>query len=581
MTDLSRLSDAHLVLLAVQLCTNGDISQLPNLRPHFRNPPSLEVLLRIVLTFLPESVKPDQYAPVLNGLALEPSAVPADLDIGISAVTALSTNEARKQVRKLRLLPLRYPGRRDYLPDTPLVQFLVHRAYRIDSESGVQTLIHDLIERFVKTYDVLGDWTLSSILPLVRFNYEYHPNKNRPLSLELLESLDSKSAVNTLLSHAERLEKGGNVDRDLRGLVGPWIYGHQRSKRRKLNGDARPAAGTKAEVSQDDVESSGWQDVNEWLLSTSMRDFPLVVEAVIRWDGPRDADLGGYDDPKSIIPEDIEQALTLSYGKAALAAIYTLTDCDTDTLEGACRILSKIASLLQVEGHSTLHIHNDELLPISPNTIPSDTCRRNFLHNALLEPTNPLTRPSYKSVNFLDAILVSVRVLNGFGHSIPPRHAAETCLLGNDESQLLELREVLEILKRESKRSRNLNQVREQLLWLRNWGVEPKSASDNGYLASHGGLFWRISSSRFEKEILNVMLMARGKLTPDHSQLSLRVHFSHEVEYSLAVSIYTSTSSPLSREETEAAVTDAIYVSYDNASNGNKTRGGMKRATEM
>lgn len=514
MTDLSRLSDAHLLLLAVQLCTDGDISQLPNLRLHFRNPPLLEVLLRIILTFLPESAQPYQYAPILNELAQESSATSAELDINVSAVAALSTNEARKQVKKLRLLPLRYPGRNADLSDEPLVQFLVHRAYRIDSECGVQTILHDLVERFVQTYDVLGDWTLSSILPLVRFNYEYYPNKDTPLSLELLESLDTKSAINTLLSRVECLENGGSVDRDLRGLVGPWIYGHQRSKRRKLNDGASSKVGFEGQTSLDDVEHNGWRDVNEWILSTSMRDFPLAVEAVIRWDGPGDVNLGGYDDPKSIIPEDIEQLLASSYGQAAIAAIYTLTECDTDTLEGCCRILLKIASLLRIEGHSSLLIDTDELLPVSPGVIPQNACRADLLHSTLLERTNSVTHPTYESIHLLDAILVSVRLLNSLGHSVPPKQVAETCLLGNEENQFLELREILETLKRESKRLLNWNQLRERLLWLRDWGVESNSAPDQGKLASHGGLFWRISLSRFEKGILNAMLMAKRKIPP-------------------------------------------------------------------
>ena len=38
---------------------------------------------------------------------------------------------------------------------------------------------------------------------------------------------------------------------------------------------------------------------------------------------------------------------------------------------------------------------------------------------------------------------------------------------------------------------------------------------------------------------------------------------------------------PLKPAQVEGAVRDAIFVAYDNASNGNKTRGGMKRAYDM
>jgi hypothetical protein len=37
----------------------------------------------------------------------------------------------------------------------------------------------------------------------------------------------------------------------------------------------------------------------------------------------------------------------------------------------------------------------------------------------------------------------------------------------------------------------------------------------------------------------------------------------------------------LSRKQVEEAVVEAIFAAYDNASNGNRTRGGMKRAYDM
>jgi hypothetical protein len=53
-------------------------------------------------------------------------------------------------------------------------------------------------------------------------------------------------------------------------------------------------------------------------------------------------------------------------------------------------------------------------------------------------------------------------------------------------------------------------------------------------------------------------------------------------EYQLAVDIYTrSDPAPLDANQVEQAVQDAIFAAYDNASNGNRTRGGMKRAYEM
>lgn len=52
-------------------------------------------------------------------------------------------------------------------------------------------------------------------------------------------------------------------------------------------------------------------------------------------------------------------------------------------------------------------------------------------------------------------------------------------------------------------------------------------------------------------------------------------------EYQLAVDLYTKSESPLNAPQVEAAVQEAIFTAYDNASNGNRTRGGMKRAYDM
>jgi protein transport protein SEC39 len=52
-------------------------------------------------------------------------------------------------------------------------------------------------------------------------------------------------------------------------------------------------------------------------------------------------------------------------------------------------------------------------------------------------------------------------------------------------------------------------------------------------------------------------------------------------EYRLAADIYTEAASPLDSTQVEAAIVDTIIAFYDTASNGNKTRGKMKKAVEM
>ncbi|KAK2861353.1 hypothetical protein FQN49_004295, partial [Arthroderma sp. PD_2] len=327
MTGVAGLSDAHVVLLAVQLCLNGYISGLPSLKYKAPHTLHLELLFRIILTFLPEITEPEQYTHVLQQLVDGSTASPYDLDTDVASIREISNADARRQVRHLKLLPLSCPAVTIDAASPPLIQFLIHRAHRIDAEVGLQLYILELVDPFISGSDILREWTISIVLPALRFNYEYHPDNEGALSLELIESLDSRSAVNILLAAAERREKGGDVGRDLKGLIGPWMYGHIRSKRRKLDED-----GTDSSIALPDA---GWQDVNEWILSTSIRDFHLAIEAVEQWSGPEDINLGDYDGLQDSDPSADTEGLMSRYAQAGLASIYALSEDDYGLISGA------------------------------------------------------------------------------------------------------------------------------------------------------------------------------------------------------------------------------------------------------
>ncbi len=55
----------------------------------------------------------------------------------------------------------------------------------------------------------------------------------------------------------------------------------------------------------------------------------------------------------------------------------------------------------------------------------------------------------------------------------------------------------------------------------------------------------------------------------------------HFLGYKLAISTYIQEADVLPREKVEKCVLDVVFSSYDNASNGNKTRGGIKKASDM
>ncbi|RHZ59713.1 secretory pathway Sec39 family protein [Aspergillus thermomutatus] len=556
------ISGAHAILLATQLCATGNVVHLPHLHAQFPSYLPLERLLRIILTFLPESIEPQAYTSVLHELVSGSSGESSEGDVDVSAVQNLPEAVARQRVRKLRLLPLRHPDDEDSEPSDLLTQFLIHRSHRIDSETGLQPLILDLLLPFYQRSSTVRTWLISSILPLLRLNYEYYPSQDETFSLDTIESMDDATAINVLLSMTSPRKDKMDIARNLRGLVGAWIYGSNRSKRRRLNEAASQSA---ISLPQDShlpktTTGAGWQQVNEWLLSHSLVEHDSAVNAFVHWDGPEDVDLGGYGEENQQPTQDELTEMRTRYGQSGLAAVYANPDMSSASLEGSLQIVTRVAELLQLQD-SLFIACKDSALPsvtFDAGEIPS-TSRVSLLQNALLLSSNALTHPSASSVSFLSAILLSLQVLHDLGVSMPCRQAANLCLHSNEDVQLAELRSTVSSITKQTGPGRDWKKIREQLLWLRDWQAQHEQKMDRP--PCHG-LFWKVSRDVVETEVLRALLEAK--------------------EYQLAVDIYTrSDPAPLDPTQVEQAVQDAIFAAYDNASNGNRTRGGMKRAYEI
>ncbi|KAJ5085751.1 hypothetical protein N7532_010522 [Penicillium argentinense] len=561
MAPLEGLSDAHAILLATRFCAEGNVAALPALQAQYPHCFPLERLLRIILTFLPESTEPSDYIPVLQELV---SGNSTDRDIDASAVQDLSESAARKRVRKLRLRSLkREDEEEEVLSSDPLTQFLIHRAHLIDSETALQPLILSLVLPFHENNPTVRTWLVSSLLPALRLNYEYYPNREETISLDTLELMDDQTAVNVLLSISGPENNSMDLINNLRGLVGPWLYGSDRSKRRRLNDAAHRNSvsflqGTsKPETS----EPAGWDYVNEWLLSRSFVDRENVISAFSIWNGPQDVDMGGYEDKDAALASDKATELLNRYGQSGLAVVYGHADSSKAALEGSLKVLERVAKLLNLEECLYLGAPESALPSVDYDSeLLSSTTRASLMQNSLLSFDNPLTRPSPSSISLLSALLLSLRILTGLGHNVPCRAVANMCLYSSEKLQMAELKSVVNSTVKQHRSSREWRIVRDQFLWLRDWQWDE---SDNGWdePSTHQGLFWRISRDTVEAEILKALLGAR--------------------EYQLAIEIYTqSASAPLKSTQVEEAVVESIYSAYDNASNGNRTRGGMKRAHE-
>jgi hypothetical protein len=553
MASAGDLSAAHVILLTTRLCSEANIEAFRGLWAQYPDVLSTEAVYRMILTFLPEETDPAIYIPLLKDSRHEDGHFTSDVDT--SSVLELSEASARAQVQQLhfrRVLPFcsNHNADKDLLPN-----FLVQRAHQIDAATSDLLAVLQLVEPFVGDSEPLRKWLISTLLPLIRKDYEYYPNNDARLSLNEVEGLQGSAGVEVLLQHAKKNPVGSTIGRDLRGIVGPWKYGGNQSKRRKVShGDETQRNSSNALV--DDRDS--WQDVNEWIVSTSQSDHELASKAVAEWDGPQDVDLGDYDPQAS---GDAGDGLTLRYCQAALATIYA-AEGTSEHVERDCRRVLHRAKILSRLEQSPDHDPPESLLEIPP--LPStmvESSRAALLHNALLQSDNELTTPSVDALNFLDGVLTSVRLLHDLQNPLSPRAAVEMCLFTTEERQQQELQKILQQATRTRGSDADWRSIREQLRWLRLWGTDSTKSNwvPNG--SSYRALFWRVSAQYFERAFLGALLTAS--------------------QYQTAVDVYlTNGHGPLDLDEVETCVQESILTSYDNASNGNRTRGGMKRASE-
>lgn len=535
MDTISHLSRAKAILLAVSYAIDSNITALQKLTAPPTSKFSLEVTLRILLTFLPETVDPALYTPFLQALSSGAPALARSPPLDFSAVEDVSEDEARERVGHLRLLPLRYPGTTLPVTADPLSAFLVHRAHRIDAETGLLTLLPQLIVPFTDQSRDLRIWFISKLLPVLRHSYEYYGHEQPSLVLADLERLTRASAVETLLAQARTkgnlpVGESSHIARDLRGLVGPWVYGESEQKRRKLDHGisstesqsaiaSQPKPDELSTIDQSDTDVSDWYDVFEWLVSTAKEKPALVVEAIEYWDGPHDVDLGGYEDTNSSMSHDALQNINWHYARAAIGVIYTVPDASAGSLSGIGRILSRIEGFLNHEPPLDLQESLSTLPVIEADfTALSSLPRGLLLSDTVLESNNPFLIPSDESLLFLYALWLSSSILNRMDCHYSCKELADLCLFAGEDVQRDHLKKcVRNVANRPRNDDHGWMQARKYLLWLWRWGYEDRTvASDQSFNMPARGLFGRIQRSVLEIEILRALLNGLRRCLADY-----------------------------------------------------------------
>ena len=518
------VSRADVILEAVKLSINADGAQLLQLVSE-QSLLKLEVILRIILTFLPESLEPHTYHDLLvylSGNITGRTRTFSPVEIGFSH-DQLSDIEARERVKRLQLLPLvpshlRRPHA-DITDEDPFTQFLIHRAHRIESETGSLPLIAQLIEPFLNHSDYLRTWAISDLLPLLRLDYEYYANKEPTYSLEAFGGLNGHEVVEGLLSKAagkkdKDPEKG--VARDLRGLVGPWMYGQKRSKRRKVEAGRRRRSSVASTTSvmdgnmtPQDHSAESWAIVNDWLLDLSMRDFPLVAGAITNWDGPQDVDYGSWNNESSGI-ELNSRNFTSRYAQTGLAMIYANEVASVGVIESSHGVLQRVAELVNLASLPELPTITNALAQSIPKEYFDNLSPTHLFRNTLTRSHNPLTTPSENSLSLGQLLLSSNHILHSFDQSKPCKAILSLALFSSRTDQLAEFRRILHGLSARNQDEEMWQSKRDSILRLRDWRYSPKAPDSKGSNFSCG-LFAKVELPAMENEILKAMLTSTSE----------------------------------------------------------------------
>lgn len=545
-TPLKDLSADQCILLAVHYASTSDIPALHTFTPARSDALSSELVLRILLTFLPETLDPAVYRSYVSevGSHLYLDVDRPDVPIDTNLVSDLDAATARKKVKKLYLLEIRAPEFPPHAPDDLLTSFLCHRAQKIDEATGMLDLVTELVKPFLQRNDFIRVWFVSAVLPLWRLNYEFYPRDPVTESLEEFGRKGGREGMEVLLSRAVKEGEGlkhsdsSHVARDMKSLVGPWMYGHTERKRRKL--DSRKASAKKSQdaeaqrgqdieadaddladgvrkigldgVSAEDRTGHDWEHSYRWMVHHAQENFPLITQLVEEWDGPSDVDFGGYEkgELRPYLDDDVLRKLELQYAQAAFACCYAAQSSTKETIQGAHGVLARLAELLDFIPPPDLATSVESLPRVEKHALALDESQtlKDLLPERLLNPEHPLTTPRMETYMLLQMHVYTAYQLEGLGYTASLVDVARLQFYGTAESQMSVLRSLLRGLSEPGKKEEtDWTACRAKLVWLWNWGIDP-----HDIVAKNGaGVLGRIEKEDFEAEMLKVFTESSRK----------------------------------------------------------------------
>jgi hypothetical protein len=525
-TPLKDLSTDQCILLAVHYASQADIPALHSFTPSRPDALSSELVLRILLTYLPETLDPAGYrtyvSEVATRLYLDVDREDVPVDTGL--VSDVDAATARKRVKKLHLCEIKPVNFPPHAPTDLLTNFLCNRSQKIDEATGMLDLVLSLVEPFLEGHDYLRVWFVSAVLPLFRLNFKFYPQDPMVESIDDFGGREGKEGMELLLARslkkgADVNGEGSNVARDMKSLVGPWMYGHTDRKRRKLESQ-RQSQHPQQEtdelsegirkialdgVSEKDKTGHDWEHAYYWMVQSAQENFPHITQLIEEWDGPSDVDFGGYEkgEHRPYLDDDVQRKLELQYAQAAFASCYAAQSSSKETIQGAHGVLARLAELLDFLPPPDLATSVESLPRIEQHATSLDDSQtlQDLLPDRLLTAEHPLTTPRMETYMLLQMHVYTAYQLDSLGYTASLVDVARMQFYGNAESQLVVLQKMLRGLGAPGKSDdTDWAACRNKLVWLWNWGIDPDNmAANNG-----AGVLGKIAKADFEAEMLKV-----------------------------------------------------------------------------
>ena len=516
------LSRAHILLLAINFTSASDLQSLVSLK--YLHPTVLtpETTLTVLL-FLPESLQPSTYLSFIDSI-LDGSDAPSiaasngsrsQPEVDTSSISDLSEKIVERKVDRL-------------LATVPKLSNVVAE----ETPLGRQELVAEWLRLRSKAIDS-ETGMLSSVesllVPYLRRlpKVDAYYNGTVKVLSRMIYEYDDRAGQGFDEEESECENQDRTEKTLIRGLAQfealPVSAGvKQLLSRTSYNTVFRDLSTLIIPYLQNQEFTSklqGWKVFWEWLVSQDLR---TNYEVFMNWSGPL-----GYG--------EAENPLALEYARTGMAVCYLCEDTCLDSWEMMNKIQKRIVDILGPQ-HLRLGL---SLQPFNRELYSGDL-RAKLAINELLSAENKLTNPTIESLDLLGYMITAARLLSATLYS-----TVHIRLSGTKEAQnMLLVRYV---------RSGN---------WVKRTDQEWHSIIEAArWMRATAGVFEQLTTQDCE-EVLAKSLLSAAK-------------------FKLVEDIYIKNSTyrtALGMKTFERAALDAFQEFYDNASNGNMTRGGMKNA---